>query len=213
VLPHENVHDTFRRNLSADSIPNRDGDVIDTRFDAAMLAWRGELATTPAVNVSRHYSRPITPVVERAKLVRIADMRLFEVSNVSMGGQEQMGLNFQRLRFEFADRWRKRRGRGWWRGIGRGRRGSVEPVTVTVVVTTLLLGLCERGRTIITVTVNRLLEAEPLCRRAPDIYEHRFGPDHPNVATCLKTLATLLQDTNRLAEAEPLFRRAVLIQI
>jgi len=51
--------------------------------------------------------------------------------------------------------------------------------------------------------------AEPLFRRALEIGERNFGPDHPNVAPPLKNLAGLLEDTNRLAEAEPLFRRAL----
>jgi tetratricopeptide (TPR) repeat protein len=56
---------------------------------------------------------------------------------------------------------------------------------------------------------NRLGEAEPLMRRALDIDERAYGPDHPNVARDLNNLALLLQDTNRLGEAEPLMRRAL----
>ncbi len=52
-------------------------------------------------------------------------------------------------------------------------------------------------------------EAEPLYRRALAIAEASYGPDHPEVATDLNNLASLLQDTNRLAEAEPLCRRAL----
>ena len=44
-------------------------------------------------------------------------------------------------------------------------------------------------------------------RRALDIDERSFGPDHPNVAIRLNNLARLLQDTHRLADAEPLMRR------
>ncbi len=57
----------------------------------------------------------------------------------------------------------------------------------------------------------RNLEAEPLMRRALDIDEKSFGPDHPNVAIDLNNLASLLQATNRLDEAEPLMRRALYI--
>ena len=46
-------------------------------------------------------------------------------------------------------------------------------------------------------------------RRALEIDEKSFGPDHPNVATRLTALALLLQTTNRPAEAEPLMRRAL----
>ena len=56
---------------------------------------------------------------------------------------------------------------------------------------------------------NRLAEAEPLYRRALEIDERSYGPDHPNVAIRLNNLAQLLQATNRLAEAEPLMRRAL----
>jgi tetratricopeptide (TPR) repeat protein len=54
-------------------------------------------------------------------------------------------------------------------------------------------------------------EAEPLIRRALAVDERSFGPNHPNVATCLNNLATLLYETNRLEEAEPLYRRALAI--
>jgi tetratricopeptide (TPR) repeat protein len=54
-------------------------------------------------------------------------------------------------------------------------------------------------------------EAEPLIRRALAIDVKSFGPDHPNVATDLNSLALLLQATNRLAEAEPLMRSALAI--
>jgi tetratricopeptide (TPR) repeat protein len=54
-------------------------------------------------------------------------------------------------------------------------------------------------------------QCEPLMRRALEINERSYGPDHPNVAICLNNLAALLQATNRLAEAEPLMRRALAI--
>jgi tetratricopeptide (TPR) repeat protein len=60
-------------------------------------------------------------------------------------------------------------------------------------------------------TQARYTEAEPLCRRALAILEKSFGPDHPNVATCLNNLAELLTATNRHGEAEPLCRRALAI--
>jgi tetratricopeptide (TPR) repeat protein len=56
---------------------------------------------------------------------------------------------------------------------------------------------------------NRLAEAEPLYRRALQIDEQSYGPNHPDVAISLNSLAALLQATNRLAEAEPLIRRAL----
>jgi Tetratricopeptide repeat len=57
----------------------------------------------------------------------------------------------------------------------------------------------------------RFAEAEALLRRALAIDERSFGADHPEVATDLNNLASLLQATNRLGEAEPLMRRAVAI--
>ncbi|MFM9101380.1 MAG: tetratricopeptide repeat protein, partial [Cyanobium sp.] len=54
-------------------------------------------------------------------------------------------------------------------------------------------------------------DAEPLCRRAVEIFEISYGADHPNVAAALNNLAQLLKATNRLAEAEPLMRRALAI--
>jgi tetratricopeptide (TPR) repeat protein len=58
---------------------------------------------------------------------------------------------------------------------------------------------------------NRLLEAEPLMRRALAINEASYGTDHPEVAISLNNLASLMYSTNRLAEAEPLMRRALVI--
>ncbi|MFY9824086.1 MAG: tetratricopeptide repeat protein [Thermoanaerobaculia bacterium] len=54
-----------------------------------------------------------------------------------------------------------------------------------------------------------LAEAEPLMRRALEIQEKIFGPEHPMVATYLNNLAVLLQATSRLSEAELLMRRAL----
>ena len=51
--------------------------------------------------------------------------------------------------------------------------------------------------------------AGPLSRRAPEIAEASFGPDHPNLAIRLNNLAALFYATNCYAEAEPLFRRAL----
>ena len=49
---------------------------------------------------------------------------------------------------------------------------------------------------------NRLVDAEPLFRRALAIDEASYGPDHPEVAIRLNNLARLLQATNRLADAD-----------
>jgi tetratricopeptide (TPR) repeat protein len=52
-------------------------------------------------------------------------------------------------------------------------------------------------------------KAEPLMKRAIEIFEKSLGEDHPSVATALNNLAQLYKDTNRLAEAEPLMKRVV----
>ena len=54
-------------------------------------------------------------------------------------------------------------------------------------------------------------EAEPFQRRALQIGEQTYGPDHPEVATHLNNLAQLLKATNRLSVSEPLMRRALQI--
>jgi tetratricopeptide (TPR) repeat protein len=54
-------------------------------------------------------------------------------------------------------------------------------------------------------------EAEALYRRAVILAERSFGPDNPQVATCLNNLASLLQATNRLEESESLYRRTLVI--
>jgi len=56
---------------------------------------------------------------------------------------------------------------------------------------------------------NRLEEAEPLMRRAVEIFEKSFGKEHPKVAKGLNNLAVLLRATNRLEETEQLMRRAL----
>jgi tetratricopeptide (TPR) repeat protein len=52
-------------------------------------------------------------------------------------------------------------------------------------------------------------EAEPLFRRALEIDEASYGPNHPSVAAGLNHLARLLHETNRHGEAKPLYRRAL----
>ncbi|HBC62988.1 MAG TPA: hypothetical protein DC058_17470 [Planctomycetaceae bacterium] len=58
---------------------------------------------------------------------------------------------------------------------------------------------------------NHFVEAESVLRQSEFIARQTFGPDHPNVASCLNNLASLLSDTNRLSDAEPLYRRALAI--
>ncbi|TMC24280.1 MAG: tetratricopeptide repeat protein, partial [Chloroflexi bacterium] len=55
----------------------------------------------------------------------------------------------------------------------------------------------------------RYLEAEPLLRRALEIYEQQLGADHPDTAMSLNNLAMLYQTQGKYLEAEPLLRRAL----
>ena len=54
-------------------------------------------------------------------------------------------------------------------------------------------------------------EAERLYRRALQMDEALYGPDHPEVAINLNNLGELLRTTNRMKEAEQLYRRAIKI--
>ena len=58
---------------------------------------------------------------------------------------------------------------------------------------------------------NQYENAEPLLRKALNIHEQYYGPDHKNISKNLYNLAHLLKSTNRLNEAEPLMRRALKI--
>jgi tetratricopeptide (TPR) repeat protein len=57
----------------------------------------------------------------------------------------------------------------------------------------------------------RFSEAIPLADRALAIREKALGPDHPDVATSLNTLAELYREQGRYADAEPLYQRALAI--
>jgi hypothetical protein len=54
---------------------------------------------------------------------------------------------------------------------------------------------------------NRPAEAELMMRRALRIDEQNYGENHPDIATSLSNLASLLQYTNRHEEAEYLSKR------
>ena len=56
------------------------------------------------------------------------------------------------------------------------------------------------------------LQAEPLNKRALEIFEKALGPDHPNVATSLENLAALYRATKRDEDAKPLEQRATRIR-
>jgi tetratricopeptide (TPR) repeat protein len=59
--------------------------------------------------------------------------------------------------------------------------------------------------------IHRLVQAEPLYRRALAICEQQLGPLHPDTASTLNNLANLYQVQGQYAQAEPLFRRALAI--
>mmetsp|Transcript_3932 Transcript_3932/g.12098 ORF Transcript_3932/g.12098 Transcript_3932/m.12098 type:complete len:625 (-) Transcript_3932:93-1967(-) len=52
-------------------------------------------------------------------------------------------------------------------------------------------------------------QAEPLFKRALEIWEDQLGPDHPDVAMALSNLGRLLQAQCKFDGAEPLYKRAV----
>ncbi len=57
----------------------------------------------------------------------------------------------------------------------------------------------------------RYAEAERFARKALELGEQEFGPEHPTTATLLNNLAALYHAQGRYADAEPLFKRALAI--
>ena len=53
--------------------------------------------------------------------------------------------------------------------------------------------------------------AVELGKRALEVAEKNFGPDHPDVATSLNNLALLYVAQGQYAEAEPLYKRSLAI--
>ena len=64
---------------------------------------------------------------------------------------------------------------------------------------------------VIVDALGRGTEAEQLQRRAIEITERTFGPEHPSLVVSFANLADRLQQQGRLYEAEPVARRAVLL--
>ncbi len=53
--------------------------------------------------------------------------------------------------------------------------------------------------------------AEPLARKALALQQQARGPDHPDVAITLSTLAAILVGRRKYDQAEPLYRRSIAI--
>lgn len=58
----------------------------------------------------------------------------------------------------------------------------------------------------------RYAEAEPHCKRTLEIREQALGPEHPNVATSLNSLAELYREQGKYMEAELLHKRSLEIR-
>ena len=58
----------------------------------------------------------------------------------------------------------------------------------------------------------RYAEAERFARKALELGEQEFGPEHPTTATLLNNLASLYRAQGRYADAEPLLKRALAIK-
>ncbi|MDA2917219.1 tetratricopeptide repeat protein [Nitrospinae bacterium AH_259_B05_G02_I21] len=55
-------------------------------------------------------------------------------------------------------------------------------------------------------------EAIPVAKEALKVAEQTFGPNHPNVAQSLNSLALLYKVLGQYAKAEPLYKRALAIR-
>ncbi len=64
-----------------------------------------------------------------------------------------------------------------------------------------------RGQTLYE--AGRYEQAIPPWRKALELGEQEFGPDHPTTANMLNNLAALYKSQGRYAEAEPLYMRAL----
>ena len=56
------------------------------------------------------------------------------------------------------------------------------------------------------------VEAAIIAQQALDLAEKSWGPDHPNVAAALRSLADAVGAQNRFAQAEPLYKRSLAIR-
>ncbi len=57
----------------------------------------------------------------------------------------------------------------------------------------------------------RYQEAQPFLEKALRLSEQEFGPDHPNTAAVMSSLALLYRDQGKYVEAEPLYQRSLMI--
>src|SRR5262245_44667419 len=81
-----------------------------------------------------------------------------------------------------------------------GERRGLDPVDEAVRLHDLAVSRRAAGK---------LQEAVPLCRQALAVFESEAGPDHPDVANILNTLAGIYEDLGDSAEAERLAQRSV----
>ena len=72
-----------------------------------------------------------------------------------------------------------------------------------------LMQACRQGRAM--EQVGRYGDATPFYKRALELGDREFGPDHPTTATLLNNLAELDDAEGRYADAEPLYKRATAI--
>ena len=83
----------------------------------------------------------------------------------------------------------------------------VQPLDLTQNIPTSLSSLARIYR-----AQGKLAEAEPLFKRALEIYEKKLGAEHPSVAATIGELAVLAFDREQFVEAEILKRRGLAIE-
>ncbi|MEO1610402.1 MAG: tetratricopeptide repeat-containing protein, partial [Pseudomonadota bacterium] len=67
------------------------------------------------------------------------------------------------------------------------------------------------GQVVRLYQAGKYAEAIVVARKALELSEQKFGPDHPSVGTTLNNLALLYRAQGRYAEAEPLYKRDLAI--
>jgi tetratricopeptide (TPR) repeat protein len=173
-----------------ESISDRpEGDVLDalsTLADFSMVVWDAELQTVSVHRVVQEIMRSRLPDSSRTDWLR-ASLAMLDAVLLGDPQDVRTWASWDPLRPHVA------------------LMAALADEAAIARPTARLMG--ELGRLLLNKALHA--EAEPLLRRALEIDEASYGPDHPEVAIRLNNLAGLLQATNRLAEAEPLMRRAL----